>query len=92
MSNTNIEGDLKVEHQNLDFKTGLMNLSGKATTIIPFSYLAFYPGNYTEDSLQRIAKSLVMTKLLKEKIVPQYKERYLQEFKAVLAIVDISQG
>ena len=38
-----------------------------------FIYIA---GNYTEDSLQRIAKSVVMSKLLKEKIVPHYKERY----------------
>ena len=28
LSNTNLEGDLKVEHQNCDFKAGLLNLSG----------------------------------------------------------------
>ena len=54
-----MEGDLKVEHQNSDFKAGLLNLAG----------------NYTEDSLQRIAKSVVMSNLLKEKVVPHYKER-----------------
>ena len=29
LPNTNLEGDLKVEHQNCDFKAGLLNLSGK---------------------------------------------------------------
>jgi len=29
LADTNVEGDLKVEHQNLEFKTGLMNLAGK---------------------------------------------------------------
>lgn len=28
LSNTNLEGDLKVEHQNCDFKAGLLNLAG----------------------------------------------------------------
>ena len=28
LPNTNMEGDLKVEHQNCDFKAGLLNLSG----------------------------------------------------------------
>ena len=30
LANSNVEGDLKVEHQNLEFKTGLLNLAGKA--------------------------------------------------------------
>ena len=29
LSDTNVEGDLKVEHQNLQLKTGLINLAGK---------------------------------------------------------------
>ena len=29
LPDTNIEGDLKVEHQNLELKTGLINLAGK---------------------------------------------------------------
>ena len=33
LANTNVEGDLKVEHQNLDLKLGLLNLAGKK--IIP---------------------------------------------------------
>ena len=28
LPNSNVEGDLKVEHQNLEFKTGLLNLAG----------------------------------------------------------------
>ena len=31
-------------------------------------------GNYTEDSLQRIAKSMEMSKLLNQKLIPQYKD------------------
>ena len=29
LANTNVEGDLKVEHSNLDLKLGLLNLAGK---------------------------------------------------------------
>lgn len=76
MPNSNLEGDLKVEHQNCDFKTGLLNLSGdenkgaKASTKLSIIIL----GNYTEQSLQRIAKSMEMSKLLKQKLVPHYKD------------------
>ena len=54
-----VEGDLKVEHQNLQFKTGLLNLAG----------------NYTEQSIHRVAKAMNLTKELREKLVPQYKDR-----------------
>ena len=61
---------------NCDFKAGLMNLSGMLYSYFSRIYpTKFCVGNYTEDSLQRIAKSMVMSKLLKEKLVPQYKER-----------------
>ena len=77
LPSTNMEGDLKVEHQNCDFKAGLLNLSGIDIWLLLHSVRCSYiAGNYTEDSLQRIAKSVVMSKLLKEKIVPHYKERY----------------
>ena len=59
LSDTNVEGDLKVEHQNLQFKTGLLNLAG----------------NYTEQSIHRVAKAMNLTKELREKLVPQYKDR-----------------
>ena len=55
-----MEGDLKVEHMNLRFKAGLMQLCG----------------NYTEDALQRVAKSLDVRKSLLEKLTPYYTERY----------------
>ena len=29
LPDTNVEGDLKVEHQNCEFKFGLLNLAGK---------------------------------------------------------------
>ena len=29
LPNSNVEGDLKVEHQNLEFKNGLLNLAGQ---------------------------------------------------------------
>ena len=29
LAGTNVEGDLKVEHQNLDLKLGLLNLAGQ---------------------------------------------------------------
>ena len=51
---SNVEGDLKVEHVNRDFKAGLMHLCG----------------NYTEESLQRVAKSLVITECLEDKLYP----------------------
>ena len=59
-----MEGDLKVEHQNLEFKTGLLNLAG----------------NYTEQSIQRVAKSMNMTKVLREKLFPHFKDWYLIRF------------
>ena len=61
LPNSNVEGDLKVEHQNLDFKTGLLNLAG----------------NYTDQSIQRVAKAMNMTKVLRSKLVPQFKDRYI---------------
>ena len=51
---SNVEGDLKVEHVNRDFKAGLMQLCG----------------NYTEESLQRVAKSLLITDGLEKKLYP----------------------
>ena len=60
LPNTNVEGDLKVEHQNLEFKTGLLNLAG----------------NYTEESIQRVAKSMNMTKILRDKLFPHFKNWY----------------
>ena len=59
LEDTNVEGDLKVEHMNLRFKSGLMQLCG----------------NYSEDSLQRVAKSLEVKKSLVEKLMPHYVER-----------------
>ena len=56
---TNVEGDLKVEHVNCQFKASLMHLCG----------------NYTEDSLQRVAKSLDITRCLQEKLLPNYVDR-----------------
>jgi len=53
---SNVEGDLKVEHINCEFKAALMNLCG----------------NYSEDALYRIAKSLDITKCLQEKLIPQF--------------------
>ena len=40
LANTNVEGDLKVEHQNLDLKLGLLNLAGKKIFRIYFKQLA----------------------------------------------------
>ena len=60
LEHTNIEGDLKVEHTNCQFKAGLMQLCG----------------NYSEESLQRIAKSLDVSSSLQEKLTPQYVNRF----------------
>ena len=62
LKDTNVEGDLKVEHMNLRFKAGLMQLCG----------------NYSEDALQRTAKSLDVSNCLLEKLTPYYTERYLK--------------
>ena len=35
LANTNVEGDLKVEHQNLELKLGLLNLAGNVMSHIP---------------------------------------------------------
>jgi hypothetical protein len=37
--------------------------------------LFLFAGNYTEQSIQRVAKSMNMAKALKEKLVPTYKDR-----------------
>ena len=57
-----MERDLKVEHMNLRFKAGLIQLCG----------------NYSEDALQRTAKSLDVSNCLLEKLTPYYTERYLK--------------
>ena len=38
LANTNVEGDLKVEHQNLDLKLGLLNLAGNQSSKPDFLY------------------------------------------------------
>ena len=50
----------QVEHINAQFKTALMTLCG----------------NYSEDSLQRIAKSLNIPEDLQEKLIPHYVDSY----------------
>ena len=35
---------------------------------------SYYTGNYTDQSIQRVAKSMNMTKVLRQKLVPQYKD------------------
>ena len=75
LPDTNIEGDLKVEHQNNEFKAGLISLSGNEEfdrKFLPY----ILSGNYTEKSIQRIAKSVNAMKCVKEKILPCYKDRY----------------
>ena len=74
LSNTNMGGDLKVEHENSAFKAALINLAGTEYTKIQWIIFIFL-GNYTEDSLQRIAKSMEMARLLEEKLIPHYKNR-----------------
>ena len=64
MENSNVEGDLKVEHINCQFKAGLIKLCG----------------NYTEESLQRCAKSLEITSCLQEKLYPHYVDRLVEGF------------
>ena len=49
-----------MEHINCEFKAALMNLCG----------------NYSEDALYRIAKSLDITKCLQEKLIPQFVDRW----------------
>ena len=36
--------------------------------------MGFYLGNYTEKAIQRVAKSMNMRRVLKEKLVPQYQD------------------
>jgi hypothetical protein len=74
LPNSNVEGDLKVEHQNLEFKTGLLNLAGWNIKRLTFWYISCIIGNYTDPSIQRVAKSMNMAKVLREKLVPQYKD------------------
>ena len=62
LENTNVEGELKVEHVNCHFKAALMHLCG----------------NYTDDSLQRVAKSLDVSACLQEKLLPQYVDRFVR--------------
>ena len=61
LKDSNVEGDLKVEHMNLCFKAGLIQLCG----------------NYSEESLQRVAKSLDVSKCLLQKLTPHYTDRYI---------------
>ena len=56
LKHTNVDGDLKVEHCNGKFKAGLLHLCG----------------NYTEDCLQRVAKSLNARDLLQERLTPSF--------------------
>lgn len=48
-----------MEHMNLLFKAGLMQLCG----------------NYTEESLQRVAKSLDISEVMPQKLTPHYVDR-----------------
>jgi hypothetical protein len=59
LSDSNIDGDLKVEHVNKMFKAGLLNLAG----------------NYTEENLRRVALSMDLGKILEDKLYPNYVDR-----------------
>ena len=76
LPDSNVEGDLKVEHQNLEFKNGLLNLAGLRFIRWNCIQSIIHIGNYTEQSIQRVAKSMNMKKELREKLVPHYKDRY----------------
>ena len=67
-----------MEHQNNEFKVGLLNLSGTINGLCKPPNIIILLGNYTEKSLQRVAKSVNVLKCVKEKIVPQFKDRYLK--------------
>ena len=56
LRNSNIDGDLKVEHVNKMFKAGIINLSGK----------------YSESNLRRVALTMDMGKALEDKLYPNY--------------------
>ena len=45
-----------------------------STNISLSDFYTCHVGNYTEDSLQRIAKSTEMKKIVAEKLLPHYKE------------------
>ena len=64
-----MEGDLKVEHTNCKFKASLMKLSG----------------NYTDEGLQRCAKSLEITDCLQEKLYPHYVDRLVEGFNVMFS-------
>ena len=58
LKDSNVDGDLKVEHVNKLFKAGLLKLSG----------------NYTESNLRRVALSMDLGKVLESKLYPTYVE------------------
>ena len=60
LEHTNVEGDLKVEHMNCKFKAGLVQLCG----------------NYSEEAVQRVAKSLDASNCICQKLTPHYIDRY----------------
>ena len=62
---------MKVEHVNAQFKGGLMHLCG----------------NYTEAALQRVAKSMDISNQLREKLYPQYVDRYPVAHGAIQCII-----
>ena len=65
-----------MEHINCDFKAGLMQLCG----------------NYSEESLQRIAKSLLITSCLQEKLAPHYVDRQEKKYFHFFFILIFSSG
>ena len=56
LKDSNVDGDLKVEHINKMFKAGLLHLCG----------------NYTEKNLQRVALSMDLERVLESKMYPTY--------------------
>ena len=56
LKNSNIDGDLKVEHVNKMFKAGILHLCGK----------------YTENNLKRVALTMDIGKSLEDKLYPNY--------------------
>ena len=42
-------------------------------------------GNYTEEAIERVAKAVDVSKVLKEKLNPHFTERY--EFRSILKII-----
>ena len=72
LKDTNVEGDLVVEHYNCEFKVCVLGLHNSTDHSLTQEILENLKGNYDAETIESMAVSLEVRKELEAKLLPNY--------------------